>query len=114
VTTTEQATSARTPELGDIVRYTLTEQDADAVNARRAQAVNHFREHRDRADGTQVHIGNAVRVGDVYPLVITRVWGTTPTSAVNGQVLLDGSDTLWVSSVQQGDGPRCFTYPPHA
>lgn len=111
MTTTE--TSGRAPALGDIVWYTLTDQDADAINRRRAQATNHFREHHDRADGIQLHTGNAVQAGDIYPLAITRVWGTTPASAVNGQVLLDGSDTLWVSSVQHGDGPRRFVYRPN-
>jgi len=38
--------------------------------------------------------------------VITRVWGQTEGSAVNGQVLLDGDDTLWVTSVTQGPDAR--------
>lgn len=52
------------------------------------------------------HVGNAVETGQTYPMVIVRCWGTTEESSVNGQVLLDGSDALWVTSVSQGDGPR--------
>jgi hypothetical protein len=39
----------------------------------------------------------------VYPLVITRVWSDNPaeTTCVNGQVLLDGNDNLWVTSRSQ-------------
>ena len=44
-------------------------------------------------------------------MVIIRVWGTTPESPVNGQVLLDGNDTFWATSVQAGVGPRKFEWP---
>lgn len=85
------------PSIGRIVHYTLSEQDAGRINARRL------------ADPTS---GNRVAVGDVFPMTITRVWGDQPTSAVNGQVLLDGSDVLWVTSVSLGRGARHFVWPP--
>lgn len=84
------------PTIGRIVHYTLSEQDADKINARRT------------ADPTT---GNRVGPGDVYPMVITRAWGGEPTSAVNGQVLLDGGDVLWVTSVSHGEGERHFVWP---
>jgi hypothetical protein len=102
------------PSICRIVRYTLTKQDADAINRRRADASAHLTAHRDRADGSQIHTGNSVAAGDVYPLVITRVWAASPapaSTAVNGQVLLDGNDTYWVSSVTAGTGERHFTWP---
>lgn len=34
--------------------------------------------------------------------------GADDTGAVNGQVILDGTDTLWVTSVKAGEGPRLF------
>jgi len=92
------------PTPGRIVEYTLTEQDVDQITRRRHDAM-----HSDIAEqksGAQVHVGNAVQAGDTYPLVITRTWGSAEGSAVNGQVLLDGNDTLWVTSVSQGDGDR--------
>lgn len=96
------------PSIGRTVHYTLSEQDADAINRRRADAPlpsNHPR------DGRQVHVGNKVAAGQVYPLIITRVWGGEATSAVNGQVLLDGNDTYWAMSVTVGEGERHFVWP---
>lgn len=83
------------PTIGRIVHYRLCEQDANQINKRRADAT-----------------ANPVAQGDVYPLVITRVWGATDGSAVNGQVLLDGTDSLWVTSVSEGDGERNWFVPP--
>lgn len=49
-----------------------------------------------------MHCGNTVRAGQQYPLIVTRRFGD---GAVNGQVMLDGSDTLWVTSVFEGEQP---------
>lgn len=84
------------PTPGRIVAYKLTQFDADAINKRRTDL--HTSDLAQQDTGAQCHIGNGVTAGDVYPLVITRVWSTMPGGAVNGQVLLDGNDTLWVTS----------------
>jgi len=97
--------------IGRIVRYTLTEGDAQAINKRRADTQAHLAEHRDASTGVQVHVGNAAHAGDVFPMLITRVWGDTSEASVNGQVFLDGNDSLWVTSVAEGDGERKFKYP---
>lgn len=86
------------PSIGRIVHYKLSQQDADNITARR----NH---------PTALVIGNHVKAGDVFPMLITRVWGDTPESAVQGQVLLDGNDVLWATSVSEGDGERQYTWP---
>lgn len=102
------------PSIGRIVHYTLSEQDAAAINKRRADAKNLNAAGVTLASqelGAQVHFGNSVNAGDVYPLVITRVWGDRPDSAVNGQVLLDGNDTYWATSVNLGEGGRHFVWP---
>ncbi|WP_374978112.1 hypothetical protein ACEYYH_10550 [Microbacterium trichothecenolyticum] len=108
--------TAPVPTLGRIVHYTLSEDDAARINKRRDDAVEtaHRNKLNPEATGKQVHIGNRVNAGEVYPMVIVRVWGTTPTSSVNGQVLLDGNDTLWVTSVSVGDGERRFQWPARA
>ena len=96
------------PSLGRVVAYTLSAQDAERVNRRRSDAA-HARAAYKRS-GYVVHIGNDALAGEVYPLVITRVWEAgygqpvTEDTLVNGQVLLDGNDTLWVTSVRQGEG----------
>ena len=108
--------SEQCPTIGRIVHYTLSEQDAEAINARHAEAEDRARresESRDRViDGNQRHVGNHVEAGDVYPMIITRVWGDQPDSHVNGQVFLDGNDTLWATSVSLGAGERHFVWPP--
>jgi hypothetical protein len=99
------------PSIGRIVHYTLNGHDAAGVNRRRTDARRHQAEHMAACNGVVVHTGNNVAAGDVYPMIITRVWGQTEDSAVNGQVLLDGNDLLWVTSVAQGEGERRYTWP---
>lgn len=77
------------PSPGRIVAYTLTEQDVQMVGGRRREHLGDLQ-------------GNSPAPGEVYPLVITRVWGDHEGSAVNGQVMLDGNDTLWVTSRVEG------------
>lgn len=79
------------PSLGRIVHYTLTPANAVNINEiRRVSARNYF--------------GNAVYAGDVFPMLITKVWAHgDPDAYVNGQVFLDGNDCLWVTSVKVGD-----------
>lgn len=93
------------PSIGRIVRYTLSEEDATVINSRRKDL--------RAVVGIPVTVGNSVSAGEVYPMVITRVWGDQPTSVVNGQVLLDGNDLHWVTSVSHGEGERHYTWPAH-
>lgn len=84
------------PTPGRIVAYKLTAYDAESINKRRADLRDSG--FAQQNTGGQCHVGNGVAAGDVYPLVITRVWSPLPGGAVNGQVLLDGNDTLWATS----------------
>lgn len=77
------------PSIGRTVHYMLTEFDADAITSRRS------------AVGELHHVGNFVTAGQIYPMVITRLWGDGPMAAVNGQVSLDGTDLYWATSKQQ-------------
>ena len=95
--------------IGRIVHYTLTSYNAEAINKRRADGFAHMSEHRNNSNGVMVHVGNSVNEGDVYPLVVTRVWTE---NSVNGTVLLDGSDTFWATSVTQGEGLGFWFEPP--
>lgn len=97
------------PVIGAIVRYRLSQQDADATNKRRADAQAHLQDHRENSNGVQIHMGNAVSEGDIFPMMMTRVWNLDP-GTVNGQVFLDGNDTLWVTSVVPGMAPRTYCY----
>jgi hypothetical protein len=90
------------PSVGRIVHYSLTEQDAQQINRRRTDGPS-IAERIKAAIwpiGAQAHIGNSVQAGDVFPMVITRVW-PSERGMVNGQVLLDGNDTFWAISREQ-------------
>lgn len=100
------------PSVGRIVHFKLDSSRVEQINRRRQDAQAHMPEHRGNANGVMVHVGNQAVEGDVVPLVIVRVWGDTPESAVNGQLLLDGSDSLWVTSVTQGDALGQWSEPP--
>ena len=85
------------PTVGRIVHYRLSEVDATNVASSRARSSTH---------------GNTAREGDVFPMVIVRTWGDTEGAAVNGRVLLDGPDDLWVTSRNEGTGPGTWSPPP--
>lgn len=115
------------PTIGRLVHYRLSADDALAINRRRTsgqsiaartknaipptEGRNHATTIYGWPAGAQAHIGNDAREGDIFPMLITKVWGDTPDSAVNGQAFLDGNDVLWVTSVTAGDGPRTFSWP---
>ena len=88
--------TTQTPSIGRIVHYTLNNDDEAAINGRRDE---------------DPRSGNRVSAGDIYPMMITRVWGDQPDSSVNGQVHLDGRDLHWVTSVSHGEGERHFAWP---
>lgn len=93
------------PSTGRIVNYTLTESQADEINRRRAGGTPPYSIAREENTGAVFHVGNPVKAGDIYPMIITRLWTDNPSqdSPVQGQVFLDGNDNLWVSSVIQGE-----------
>lgn len=107
------------PSLGRIVHYRLSAQDAEQVNRRRTTG----KSIADRMkmvgsdsitawpQGAQAHIGNEVKEGDTFPMLIVQLWGDSETSSVNGQVFLDGNDVLWATSVSVGEGPHTWSWP---
>jgi hypothetical protein len=92
------------PSVGRIVHFKITAGCAAEINKRRSDASTS--KIAATNSGAVVHVGSKANEGDVYPLLITRLWTDEPgeQSAVNGQVFLDGNDSLWVTSAQQGDG----------
>jgi hypothetical protein len=81
---------------GRIVHYTLSAQDAEAINRRRTDA------QREGAgnSGKIVHVGNHASEGDLYPAMVVRSFGGP---SVNLQVWLDGNDTYWATSRSEGE-----------
>lgn len=111
------------PTIGRIVHYRLSADDAAQVNRRRTTGASiadriktlvHTTGDEKLAGwpiGAQAHIGNEAKEGDTFPMMIVQVWGPSETSAVNGQVFLDGNDVLWATSVSVGEGPRTWSWP---
>lgn len=104
------ANSIQKPTVGRIVHYTLNAEDAAQINRRRT---NSFAiAERIKEDkwplGAQAHIGNEVKEGDIFPMLIIRVWSDT---CVNGQVFLDGTDQLWKTSPTLGDSNGQWNWP---
>jgi hypothetical protein len=98
------------PTKGRIVLYRLTAMNAEDVNRRRAHA-RQGRDHLANETGEQLHVGNDVIEGEEFPMIIVEAFGDYAEAAVNGQVFLDGNDTLWVTSVVAGDGPGTYAWP---
>lgn len=86
---------------GLMVLYRLTEADAKATNMRREDARQNREKMREERPGFQAHVGNMVSEGERVPMVLTKA----SHGAVNGQAFLDGSDSLWVVAVAEGDQP---------
>ena len=78
-----------TPSVGRIVHYMLTGYDADMING-------------GRATSNGARHGNQCEAGQVYPMLITRVWASD-VGCVNGTLFLDGSDTERLTSRTQVD-----------
>lgn len=109
--TMEVADMAPIPSPGRIVNYVITADQAREINNRRAHADAHRSVHKAAANGTMVHVGASVTEGRKFPMIITAVHGDEPTSLINGQVFLDGNDSLWVTSIAPGDQPGTYSWP---
>lgn len=95
--------------IGQIVHYTLSEQDAEQINRRRGDYTVVATQESGGETGFQAHVGNYVIAGEVYPAVVVRVFGE---QGVNLQVFLDGNDSYWATSRSEGEGPNTWSWPP--
>jgi hypothetical protein len=94
--------------IGLMVLYRVTEEEALATNKRREDARQNIEKMREERPGFQAHVGNLVSEGERVPMIITQVWPNEfgpDRHGVNGQAFLDGNDSLWVTSVEEGDLP---------
>lgn len=92
-----------TIQVGQLVYYTAGEQQAAEMKRRRRDAYEKRDWHRENRTGAVVHVGNEIKAGQKYPMIVTAVWSPT---LINGQVILDGNDHLWVTSIERGEGPH--------
>lgn len=92
------------PSIGRIVHYTLNDDDAARINAARRDGTRY-----SHPAGCQVHHGNEVKAGEVFPALIVRC--NDETSTVNLKVELDGNDCHWATSRCCGEGPGTWAWP---
>lgn len=87
------------PTLGRFVHYRLNDYDVGRIN-----------EERSLNPGKR---GNPPKPGQVFPMLIVNAWvdDPKPDQCIQGQVFLDGNDTLWVTSVVQGDVDGTYFWP---
>lgn len=82
--------------VGRIVHYKLSSSDVAEINRRREGF-----QQEGWPFTAQRHIGNMANEGDILPCLVVRVWSD---DCFNGQVFLDGNDTLWITSATKGEG----------
>jgi hypothetical protein len=83
------------PTIGRIVQYCLSYQDAVEINAARNKAFADVRSKTSDKSVRPARVGNVVKEGDIVVMMIVAVWSD---SCVNGQLILDGNDSHWVTS----------------
>ena len=89
-------TPSRFPKIGRIVHYKLSAIDINAILSHRGKTWKH---------------GTELLVGDVLPMIITKVHGQPPDTFVSGKVFLDGTDDYWAVLVQEGSDLGMYQWP---
>lgn len=124
------------PTVGRTVHYRLSADEAARINRRRTTsgAIAERIERKEWPLGAQAHVGNTASEGEVVPMIVTKVWPDefagqaylahhkTADDAIpayespfgiNGQLVLDGTDSLWVTSAPQHSTlTGCWFWPP--
>lgn len=90
-----QAASPPRPTVGRTVLYRLSSYDVQRLMFKRTSA------------GATEY--NPTSVGDTVAMVVVKVYEDP--SELNGQCLLDGADSLWVTCVKQGAEPGQWRWP---
>lgn len=98
------------PTLGRIVHYVLSEQDAQAINKRRADFAAACEANGGPPPaGWIAHVGNTAVAGQYFPAKIVAIGEG---GAVNLQVALDGTDIHWATSRAEGSDHGTWRWPP--
>ena len=95
--------------IGQIVQFVLTEDMCKAIYRRRDDAYNNLPIIRKEAKaGYIAYVGYPPQSGEIVPMIITRVWDE---NLVNGQIILDGNDHYWATSVARGPSYGEWEFP---
>ena len=85
---------AQKPTIGRCVHYCLTKANVAQIRAQRKSEDN---------------VGNPVHHGQIVPMTIVAVWVD---GKINGQCILDGNDSLWLSTIGEGEEQGQWFWPP--
>ncbi len=96
------------PTVGRIVNYKLTKEDVEYIKIKRKHSRGLFKSISELFDKAEHADGNENEEGQIVPMIIVAVWSE---SCVNGQVFLDGNDTLWKTSASLGGGVGSWSWP---
>ena len=91
-----------------VVNYVMDKQCAEAINARRRAAMAEVRAKTSDRNARPAIEGNEVHEGTIYPAIVVARWSAL---CVNLQVILDGNDSVWVTSVSEGEAPGNWFHP---
>lgn len=86
------------PTIGTILLYRLAQHDVNCISRQAPVTAGN----------------NPHSTGQQLPLIVCRVFPDefgTDKPGVNGQVFLDGRDSLWVTSVGEGEGEGQWSWP---
>lgn len=104
-----RAVKVPTVSIGRIVHYKLSRLACHHIESKRAK----LEKETPGARSGYVSLGNDVSPGMVFPMIVVAVreedYGHKV--FVNGQVFLDGVDTLWMTGVERGDGNGQWQWP---
>jgi hypothetical protein len=87
---------------GRIVHYVITQEEAKIINQRR-----------NNLSMSDAPTGNTVQAGDHLPMIMTAVFPNEygpDKPGINGQVFLDGNDSLWVTSRKYSESDAVGTW----
>jgi hypothetical protein len=126
----------QTPSIGRTVHYRLSADEAARINRRRTTSgsIADRIAAKEWPRGAQAHVGNTASEGEVVPMIVTKVWPEEYAGnahhahhatgedwqvkyesafGINGQLVLDGTDSLWVTSAPQHPTlTGCWFWPP--
>ena len=87
--------------IGDVVQYHLRQDDVERINEQR-RILCSYEDDYGRIRTTTAFYGNPVETRKPVSLFVTSI---SDTGLLNGQLILDGNDRLYISLASYGGGP---------
>lgn len=79
-------------QIGQMVFYRLSRNDADRVNYRRRRGVENMTKHKQTDDGSQIHFGIQVEEGQLLPATVVVAYNAHDKGYHGGREHIEGTD----------------------